>query len=72
MIGSGPAITHKIAGAQGTDRADTSAGCGVVDAEVIGDLLLGVPVPEVRACYAGGVFRVGDEGGEEWIGSGVA
>jgi hypothetical protein len=39
---------------------------------VVGDLLLGVSVPEVRACYAGGVFRVGDEGCEEWIGSGVA
>jgi hypothetical protein len=33
-----------------------------VDSEVIGDLLLGVAVLEVRACDAGGIFRVGDKG----------
>jgi len=64
MIGSSPAIAHKIAGAQGTDRADTSAGCGVVHAELIGDLLLGVAVLEVSASDACSVVRAEDNGGE--------
>ena len=34
----------------------------VVNAEVVGDLLLGVPTLEVRAGDAGGVLRVRDDG----------
>lgn len=43
-------------------RADPPADGRVVDAKVVGDLLLGVAVLEIRAGDARSVLRVGDEG----------
>jgi hypothetical protein len=63
-VGLGHAITHRVPKSPTLHGAHPPADSRVADVEVVGDLLLGVPVLEVRACDAGGVFCVGDEGCE--------